>query len=138
MRREPNENFEMTIDESVNEIIEETAGNKFIALRKVSWRRGGSPKLDLRNWFVGSDGDEIAGKGVSFPTDAAADNLVAALLKHGYGDTRNTLEAISDREDFAIAVKEIIEDKEIDLDSVEIPKMDDIEPKQFYDPKSII
>ena len=138
MRREPNENFEMTIDDSVNEIIEETSGNKFIALRRVSWRRGAQPKLDLRNWFMSSDGEEIAGKGVSFPSDEAADNLVAALLKHGYGDTRNSIEAMSEREDFAIAVKEIVEEKGIDLDSVEIPKMDDLGTKEFYDPKSII
>ena len=68
-------------------------------------------KVEVRVYADGAEGEEIAGKGVSFKTDEGPSNLIEALLKHGYGDTRKTLNGLSDREDFPIAIKEIIEEK---------------------------
>ena len=128
--------FNLEIDESVNEVIDEVPGNRFIALRKLRWSPESPFKLDIRNWYTNAEGEEIAGKGVSFMTPEGPDNLIEALLKHGYGDTRKTLNGIKDREDFAIAVKEAIIENGIDLDSVEIPDIESV--GSFYDPKSIL
>lgn len=132
-----NKEFHLEIDDSINEVIDETPGNRFIALRKLRWSPEAPFKLDLRNWYTNSEGEEIAGKGVSFMTEEGPDNLIQALLIHGYGDTRKTLNGIKGREDFAIAVKEVIVEENIDLDKVEIPDIDSIDG-EFYDPKSVL
>ena len=128
--------FNLEIDESINEVIDEVPGNRFIALRKLRWSPESPFKLDVRNWYTNAEGEEIAGKGVSFMTPEGPDNLIEALLKHGYGDTRKTINGIKDREDFLIAVKEVIVEKDIDLDSIEIPDIESV--GSFYDPKSIL
>lgn len=128
--------FRLEIDDSINEVFDEVTGNSFLALRKLRWTENGPFKLDIRKWFVNSNGEEVAGKGVSFMTEEGPDNLIEALLKHGYGDTRKTLNGIKDREDFNIAIKEIIMENDIDLDSIEIQTLDSTD--FFYDPKSIL
>lgn len=132
-----NKEFHLEIDDSVNEVIDEIPGNRFIALRKLRWTPEGQFKLDIRNWYTNAEGEEIAGKGVSFMTDEGPSNLIEALLSHGYGDTRKTLNGIKDREDFAVAVKEVIKENDIDLDSVEIPDIDSLDG-DYYDPKSVL
>lgn len=128
--------FQLEIDDSINEVIDEIPGNSFIALRKLRWSTNAQFKLDVRKWYTNSEGEEIAGKGVSFMTEEGPDNLIEALFKHGYGDTRKSLNALKDRPDFLPAVKEIVTQEGYDLDSVSLPSIDDI--GSFYDPKSII
>lgn len=128
--------FNLEIDDSLNEVIDESVGNRYIALRKLRWTPESPFKVDIRNWYVNSNGEEIAGKGVSFMTPEGPDNLIEALLKNGYGDTRKTLNGIKDREDFLVSVKEIITENNMDLDSVELQTIDSIE--DLYDPKAIL
>ena len=59
-------------------------------------------------------------------TDEGPDNLIEALLKHNYGDTRKTLNGLKDREDFLPAVKEIITQKGVNLDDIEMPSIDSL------------
>ena len=132
-----NKEFKLEIDNEVDEVIDEVPGSSFIALRKLRWSDSGSFKLDIRKWYTNSEGEVIAGKGVSFMTEEGPDNLIEALLKHGYGDTRKTLNGIKDREDFLPAVKEIITEKGVDFDSIEVPSLDSLS-EDFYDPKSIL
>lgn len=132
-----NKEFKLEIDNEVDEVIDEVPGSSFIALRKLRWSDSGPFKLDIRKWYTNSEGEEIAGKGVSFMTEEGPDNLIEALLKHGYGDTRKTLNGIKDREDFLPAVKEIITEKGVDFDSIEVPSLDSLS-EDFYDPKSIL
>ena len=132
-----NKEFHLEIDDSINEVIDETPGNRFIALRKLRWSPEAPFKLDIRNWYTNAEGEEIAGKGLSFMTEEGPANLIEALLKHGYGDTRKTLNGIKDREDFSIAVKEVITAENINLDKVEIPDIDSLDG-EFYDPKSVL
>lgn len=129
--------FKLEIDPSIDEVIDEIPGSSFIALRKLRWSENSSFKLDIRKWYTNSEGDEIAGKGVSFMTEEGPDNLIEALLKHNYGDTRKTLNGIKDRDDFLPAIKEIITRENIDLDSVEIPSIESLS-ENYYDPKAII
>lgn len=132
-----NREFKLEIDPSIDEVVDEVPGNAFIALRKLRWSDSGPFRLDIRKWYTNSEGEEIAGKGVSFMSEEGPDNLIEALLKHNYGDTRKTLNGIKDREDFLPAVKEIIMEKGVDLDSVEIASIDSLS-ENFYDPKTII
>lgn len=128
--------FQLELDPSINEVFDEIAGNSFLALRRLRWSPTSSFKLDIRKWYTNSSGEEIAGKGVSFMTEDGPDNLIEALMNHGYGDTRKTLNAMKSREDFLPAVKEIIAENNFDLESVTIPNIDSLE--SFYDPKSIL
>ena len=128
--------FKLEIDDSINEVFDEVPGNSFLALRKLRWSDSGPFKLDIRKWYVNADGEEIAGKGVAFMTPEGPDNLIEALLSNGYGDTRKTLRGISDREEFPIAVKEILTEKGIDINNVEVPDIDSL--GTFYDPKEIL
>jgi hypothetical protein len=132
--------FNLELDSSINEIIDEaTGGNSFIALRKLRWSETGPFRLDIRKWYTNAQGEEIAGKGVSFISQEGPDNLIEALLKNGYGDTRKTLNGIKDRDDFLVAVKEIIVANNMDLDSVDISSIDQLDSSaDYYDPKSII
>ena len=130
--------FNLEIDDSINEVIDETPGNSFIALRKLRWSAGSDFKLDIRKWFVNSEGEEVAGKGVAFVTEEGPDNLINALLRHGYGDTRKTLDGIKDREDFLVTVKEVLDENHMDINSVKVHKNNSNGSESFYDPKSII
>lgn len=129
--------FNLEIDNSVNVVFDEVPGNSFLALRKLRWSPNSSFKLDIRKWYTNSSGEEIAGKGVSFMTAEGPENLIQALLENGYGDTRKTLNGIKDRDDFAVAVKEVIMENNINLDSIDI-SIDQLESASYYDPKSIL
>lgn len=128
--------FNLEIDESLNEVVDELPGNRFIAFRRLRWNESSSFKYDLRNWYTNAEGEEIAGKGVSFMTPEGPSNLAEALLKHGFGDTRKVLNEISNREDFLVSVKEVITEKDMDLDSVQLLDIESV--GTYYDPKSIL
>jgi len=131
--------LQLEIDPSIDEVIDEVPGSSFIALRKLRWSPTSNFKLDIRRWYTSSTGEEIAGKGVSFMTEQGPDNLIQALLSHGYGDTRKTLDGIKNRPDFLENVKDILEEKESELGSLIIERS--VQPKVeelFYDPKSIL
>lgn len=130
--------FNLELDDSINDVIDEAPGsNSFLALRKLRWKSSGPFRLDIRKWYVNNEGEEIAGKGVSFMTEEGPSNLVETLLSHGYGDTRKTLDSLKDREDFLVSVKEIITENDMDLDSVKIENIDSLDG-EYYDPKSIL
>lgn len=130
--------FQLEIDPSLNVVFDEVAGSSFLALRKLRWNPNSQFKLDIRKWYTNAQGEEVAGKGVSFMTPEGPENLVQALIENGYCDTRKTLNGLKDREDFAVAVKEVITEKGIDLDSIDI-SIDQLDNSAtFYDPKAIL
>jgi hypothetical protein len=131
--------LQLEIDPSIDEVIDEVPGSSFIALRKLRWSPTSSFKLDIRRWYTNNTGEEIAGKGISFMTEQGPDNLIQALLKHGYGDTRKTLDGIKERPDFLENVKDVLDEMHSDLGGliVERTPSTDIE-ELFYDPKSIL
>lgn len=134
MARERTE-IQLEFDDSIDEVFDELPGsNSFLALRKLRWNPNSDFKLDIRKWFTNSNGEEIAGKGVSFMTDEGPDNLIQCLLKNGYGDTRKTLDGIKDRDDFIPTLSEMIKNNEIH--NFEIPESSD--ETSFYDPKDIL
>lgn len=131
--------LQLEIDPSIDEVIDEVPGSSFIALRKLRWSPTSSFKLDIRRWYTNNTGEEIAGKGISFMTEQGPDNLINALLRHGYGDTRKTLDGIKERPDFLENVKDVLDEMHSDLGGliVERAPSTDIE-ELFYDPKSIL
>lgn len=137
MERNTDKEFKLEIDPSVNEVFDELPGQSFLAFRRLRWTESSPFRYDIRKWFTTSDGEEKAGKGVSFMTEEGPDNLISALMRHGFGDTRKTLEAIKDRPDFLPNVKEIIQREGYDLDSVTIASEDN-DLQEFYDPKVIL
>lgn len=128
--------FNLEIDDSVNEVFDEGVGNSFLAMRRLRWNEDGEFKLDLRRWITNVDGEEIAGKGFSFITEEGPSNLVECLLKHGYGDTRKTLEGIMDREDFIPEALDILARKGVTPENAAVYAPTGEE--SFYDPKDFL
>ena len=99
--------LDSTIDEN---------GSIFIALRKVQWVKNGEDpdetkaKLDLRKYRVDENGDEIAGKGISFLTDDGPNELTKVLIHEGYGNTKEILKELKNRDDFVDSVEHINEE----------------------------
>lgn len=127
----------LELDPEVNAIFDETPGNAFLAVRRLRWHADSEFKLDIRKWFTDSQGNETAGKGVSFMTKEGPGNLVKALLELGVADTRSAIEGVKDRDDFLVTVKEILEENNMDINSVSIPEHDN-SSATFYDPKDIL
>lgn len=136
MSRFDNEEFNLQIDETINEVFDEAPGsNSFLALRKLRWSDSGQYKLDIRKWYTNSEGKEIAGKGISFMTEDGPSNLINALLKHGYGNTEDIIESLKDRDDFLPSVKKTIDVMGVNLDDV-IIENESIEAL-YFDPKNM-
>ena len=134
-----NMEFHLEIDDSCNEVFDEGSGNSFLAMRKLRWNENGQFKLDLRKWITNSEGEEIAGKGFSFITEDGPANLVQCLLKHGYGDTRKTLEGIQNREDFVDEAMNILAMKgALPEGSFVVRPLDEEGSGGFYDPKDFL
>lgn len=136
-RKFDDKGFNLHIDDTINEVFDEATGsNTFLALRKLKWNDEGEYKLDIRKWYTNSDGEEVAGKGVSFMTEDGPNNLINALMRHGYGDTRGIIDSIKDREDFLPNVKRVINNMGVDLDSIESGEesLDTL----YFDPKTLL
>ena len=127
--------FKLELDPSIDEVFDEVPGNSFLALRRLRWTETGNFRLDIRKWYTNNQGEEIAGKGVSFMTEEGPDNLIAALLKHGYGDTEKTIDAIKDRDDFVSIATAAIMEKNPDFNGSFFMVKDPEGSGGFYDPK---
>lgn len=122
--------FNVEIDPTMDEIFDEGVGNSFLALRRLRWNENSPFKIDIRKWFTNSDGEEIAGKGVAFITEEGPGELIKALIKHDFGDTKEILEQLSQREDFNDSLSKLGVDTRI----IGTASSDDF----YYDPKELI
>lgn len=132
--------FHLELDPSIDEVIDELPGNSFIALRKLRWSPTSDFRLDIRKWFTNGEGEEIAGKGVAFMTEEGPDNLIQALLKHGYGDTKKTIDGIKDREDFVPNVCMALVENGYNLEDLAKTDLSEFQSStggSFYDPKDL-
>ena len=116
-------NFKYKIDESLNDIFHEQ-GNTYFALRKISWGDSDNYKVDIRKYYSSADGEETMSKGVSL-SDEAANSLTESLVKNGYGNTKEMLKMLVQRENYDIKditeekINEIIESKDEEYYSAE-------------------
>lgn len=118
-------NITYKIHDEKDFIIEEK-GNKFIALRKISWGEKNNPKFDIRKWYNTKSG-EMPDKGVSI-SDEGLDELTSILLSEGFGKTDSILESIKDREDFEKSYNKVVKG---------IVYEDD-EDETYYDPREVL
>lgn len=116
--------FKYEIDKDFNFVIEEGA-NTSICLRKISWNDRPA-KIDIRKYLY-KDGEERLGKGVSL-SDDATNELVNVLTQNGYGDTKQILRGIKNRNDFEESLKNIDSDDPVDDDGSE----------EYYDPSELL
>lgn len=88
------------VDKSFDFIIDEKPGNAFLALRKIAWGDSVEHRIELRKWFVNSEGEESPGKGATFMTEEGPHELTKVLVEQGFGHTEDILNALKTREDF--------------------------------------
>ena len=102
------------------DIVFDEQGSGFLSIRKVQWVEEGvepdpeKAKLEMRKYIIGKDGEEIIGKGVPFLTERGPHNLAEELIKNGYGDTKEVLSLISQRDDFKETVENLYTTKKED------------------------
>jgi len=111
----------------LDEVFDEKA-NTVLALRKVAWGNG-EEKLDMRKWYIGID-SETAGKGFTFLTDEGPHNLTKLLVDQEYGNTKDLLVSLKNRDDFESSLDKVLsgnlEDEVID------------DGQEYFDPKEFI
>lgn len=133
--RKDNSDFKYTIVDGFDFIIDEK-GNKTMNLRKLYYGDNSDKvKLDLRQWYVGSDGEEGMGKGTSFLTEEGPHTLVDTMTKIGYGNTKTILNNIKDRDDFRSSLNAVL-GKDDELYDSTISEED--EETTFYDPREMM
>jgi len=109
-------------ENGIDEIVDEYPGtNSYIALREIRWNENDDFKLDIRKYFVKSDGTESIGKGLSFATPAGPGMLASKLIEHGYGDTSSLTQILLGR-DYSGVMDGIIEHCDYDLQFEEFVK----------------
>lgn len=133
-----NMEFNLEIDHSVDEVFDEGVGSSFLALRRIRWNENSPYRLDIRKWFTNADGSEVAGKGVSFMTEQGPHELVKALLKHNYGETREVLDSIKDRDDFLYNVKDVLDEMGKNSDLIAVRPASEDSETSFFDPKELM
>ena len=104
------------IFEGADDIFDEK-GSMFLAMRRVAWYSEGKEepgeekaKLELRKWLINKEGEEQPHKGFSFLTENGPHDLTKMLVQKGYGDTKELLIALKDREDFKESVEHMYDD----------------------------
>ncbi len=95
--------------EGMDVILEETS-NSVTAIREIRWNDSSDYRLDIRKYFVNSDGEVRPGKGISFSDTAGPARLTLALVDNGFGDTQDIMNAMSTREDFIKGFAKVFED----------------------------
>ena len=91
--------FKYSIVENIDYTFEEK-GNQFGAVRKVQWGDSDKNYLEVRKWRNSPDGSEQATKGYTFMTEEGPSELAKVLLTLGYGNTREVIDIVKEREDF--------------------------------------
>ena len=96
-------------------------GTMFLTMRKTQWVEDGEnpdpekAKLELRKYRVTAEG-ERPDKGFSFLTEDGPHELVNVLIENGYGDTREVLLKLRERENFKEVVETLFESPEENTD----------------------
>lgn len=120
--------FTYEVDKNFDYILEEK-GNVFTAVRKIRWGSATDFKLDIRKYYNTNDGETMS-KGISL-SDDAANELTNVLTATGYGNTKEIINNIKDRNDFFTSLSQAIGKENI-------PETDmDISIDEMYDPREV-
>jgi hypothetical protein len=115
----------------INEIIEEKE-NQFTALREVQWGDRQS-NLELRRWRNMPDGGEFPLKGATFMTPEGPSTLAETLVSLGFGNTKEILSSIKNRDDFRRSLNTVL-GKSDELYDESAGEVDD----DYYDPSELM
>lgn len=126
-----NDDFKFSVV-GIDETFEEK-GNQFGAVREVQWGNSDKTYLEVRKWRNAPDGSEQATKGYTFMTEEGPSELTKTLLSLGFGNTREVLGIINEREDFRKSLNSVLgkDDELFDESSGTLEE-------DFYDPKSLL
>lgn len=126
--------FKYRIVDHVDFTFEEV-GNQFNALRKIAWGDADDEKakLEVRRWRNNPDGTEMCAKGMTFLTDEGPSELTNCLLKLGFGNTKEVLVIIKDRDDFRKSINSVL-GKDDDLYDESAGTLED----GYFDPKELL
>ena len=113
------------------DIIFEEKGNSCSCLREIQWAKSiaekdkDRAKLEIRKWYITPEG-ERAGKGFTFQTEEGPSELTKVLVENGYGDTKELLNILKDREDFEDSVNHLYDEDLSESDG------------EFFDPREVL
>ena len=124
--------FKYSIVENIDYTFEEK-GNQFGAVRKVQWGDSDKSYLEVRKWRNSPDGSEQAAKGYTFMTEEGPSELAKVLLNLGYGNTREVIDIVKEREDFRKSLNSSLGPNDEMYDESTATLQDD-----YYDPKSLL
>ena len=124
--------FKYSIVENIDYTFEEK-GNQFGAVRKVQWGDSDKSYLEVRKWRNSPDGSEQAAKGYTFITEEGPSELAKVLLTLGYGNTREVIDIVKEREDFRKSLNSSLGPNDEMYDESTGTLEDD-----YYDPKSLL
>ncbi len=124
--------FKYSIVENIDYTFEEK-GNQFGAVRKVQWGDSDKSYLEVRKWRNSPDGSEQAAKGYTFMTEEGPSELAKVLLTLGYGNTREVIDIVKEREDFRKSLNSSLGPNDEMYDESAGTLEDD-----YYDPKSLL
>lgn len=113
-----------------DELIDER-GNTAICFRMVDWNGRPAKRPEVRKWRLSETG-ESPDKGITFLTDDGPKNLANAIIRKGFGETKEYLETLNEREDFDDALVQVIGKKKVDS-----AKSQEVEAEDFYDPRVV-
>lgn len=111
------------LHDDIDTVLDEK-GDQFIALRKVQWAGRNATtiepdpskaKFEIRRWRVTPEG-EVPLKGVTFLTDEGPNDATIGLIKTGFGNTKDILLELKERDDFESSVKDIFNDTDQETD----------------------
>lgn len=107
------------LHDEYDKVIDEK-GSKFISFRKVQWAKSRDVEKDtnkanfeLRRWRVDPESGEVPGKGVVFLTEQGPHNCVTGLIEAGFGNTKEILLKLKERNDFRESVETLYDDTEM-------------------------
>lgn len=113
-----------------DELIDER-GNTAVYFRMVDWNDREAKRPEIRKWRISENG-ETPDKGVTFLTDDGPKNLAKAIIKKGFGETAEYIEALKDRDDFDDSLAQVIGKKKVNE-----AKNTEVEVEDYYDPKVV-
>lgn len=111
-------------------------GNSSLMMRHIAWEKRdekefGEEGLELRKFYITSDGKETPGKGFRFLTEDGPHKLVSTMLDHGFGKTQEVIKIISQREDFDDSLVNV-------LGATKVSEVKSISPKvKYFDPREL-
>lgn len=107
------------VDDDPDYGVFDERNNSFLAIRNVSWNER-EPKLEIRKYFINSDGEETPNKGVIFLTDEGPHTLAEKLVESGFGNTEKLKQYLDTRVDEEEEeIEEVEDDAEVEDDEEE-------------------